>query len=48
MISPVVNNGQASIGLGINSIEANSVIPAAGMEKNPSKSTLEKASTAIR
>ena len=44
----VAINTEPSTGLGINAIESNSVIPAAGMEKNPSKSTLEKASTAIR
>lgn len=45
---PFAINGQPSSGLGINAVESSSVIPAAGMEKNPSKSTLEKASTAIR
>ena len=41
-------NGQASSGVGINVIEASSVIPTAGMEKKPSKETLEKAATAVK
>jgi hypothetical protein len=45
---PIANNGQTSTGLGVNMIEANSVIPPAGMEKKPSKDALEKAATAIR
>jgi hypothetical protein len=41
-------NGQPNAEMAINAVKSNSVIPAAGMEKNPSKSELEKASTAIR
>jgi hypothetical protein len=45
---PFVMNSQPNAEMEMNAIKLNSVIPAAGMEKNPSKSELEKASTAIR